>query len=169
MTTPKPLESEPDTRPDKQSHAGHASLRHSPAHILVVDDDASIRESLAEVLRLENFAVRLACDGREAVRQFLDGPPDLILLDINMPDINGWQAFQIMAEMYPFVPVIIITARPGQARRAADLGIDMLLEKPLHIPTLLDQMRRLLARPDTAHFAKVLHAWQTQDLLGTQG
>ena len=74
-----------------------------------------------------------------------------------------------MAEMYPFVPVIIITARPGQARRAADLGIDMLLEKPLHIPTLLDQMRRLLARPDTAHFAKVLHAWQTQDLLGTQG
>ena len=169
MTTPKPLESEPDTRPDKQSRAGHASLRHSPALILVVDDDANIRESLAEVLRLENFAVRLACDGREAVRQFLDGPPDLILLDINMPDINGWQAFQIMAEMYPFVPVIIITARPGQARRAADLGIDMLLEKPLHIPTLLDQMRRLLARPDTAHFAKVLHAWQTQDLLGTQG
>ncbi len=103
------------------------------------------------------------------MRQFLDSPPDLILLNINIPDINGWQAFQIMGELYPFVPVIIITARPGQSRRAAELGIDMLLEKPLHIPTLLDHIRRLLARPDTAHLAKVLHAWQTQDLLGTQG
>jgi len=44
----------------------------------------------------------------------------------------------------------------------------MLLEKPLHIPTLLDTIRRLLARPDTAHFAKVMHAWRTHDLLGTQ-
>ncbi|HEU0009672.1 MAG TPA: response regulator [Verrucomicrobiae bacterium] len=138
----------------KPAGAGHASLRHQPQLVLVVDDDPNIRESLAEVLRLENFAVRLACDGRDAVRQFLDGPPDLILLDINMPDISGWQAFQIMAEMYPFVPVIVITARPGQARRAGELGVGSLLEKPLHIPTLLQTMRRLLARPATGCFAK---------------
>ncbi len=139
---------------NKPAGAGHASLRHQPQLVLIVDDDPNIRESLAEVLRLENFAVRLACDGRDAVRQFLDGPPDLILLDINMPDISGWQAFQIMAEMYPFVPVIVITARPGQALRASELGIDSLLEKPLHIPTLLLTMRRLLARPATGCIAK---------------
>ena len=153
---------------DKPSRSGHASLRHSPELILVVDDDANVRQSLAEVLQLEQFAVRLAADGREAVRQFLQGPPDLILLDLNMPDINGWQAFRIMAEMYPYVPVIVITARPGQARRAAELGIDMLLEKPLQIPTLLDTIRRLLAVSDSAGFAKVMHAWRTQDLPGMQ-
>lgn len=171
-TNPNPpapvTERKPSAEAQPRQGHGHASLRHSPALILVVDDDANIRESLAEVLRLENFTVRLACDGREAVRQFLNGPPDLILLDLNMPDINGWQTFQIMAEMYPFVPVIVITARPGQARRAAELGINSLLEKPLHIPTLLDTMRRLLARPDTAHFAQVMHTWRTNDLPGTQ-
>jgi len=174
MSSPKPVDPKVETGREVSAaeHAhpghGHASLRHSPELILVVDDDPNIRQSLAEVLQLENFAVRLADDGREAVRQFLEGPPDLILLDINMPDINGWQAFQIMSQMYPFVPVIVITARPGQARRATELGIEMLLEKPLHIPTLLDTIRRLLARPDTAHFAKVMHAWRTHDLPGTQ-
>ena len=174
MRSPKSLEprspTEREISAEEQSRPGqgYASLRHSPELIMVVDDDANVRESLAEVLRLEKFAVRLACDGREAVRQFLDGPPDLILLDINMPDINGWQAFQIMAELYPFVPVIVITARPHQARRAAELGIAVLLQKPLDIPMLLDAIRRLLARPNTAHFARVLHTWRTYDLLGTQ-
>jgi len=133
-----------------------------------VDDDPSIRESLAEVLKLENFAVRVACDGREAVRQFLEGPPDLILLDLNMPEMDGWEAFEIMAEHYPFVPVIVITARPGQSRRALEAGIDVLLEKPLHIPDLLDTIRRLLARHDTASLAKFMHIWRTHDGPGTQ-
>src|SRR5262245_47001721 len=101
--------------PDATPAAGHAHLRHSPELILVVDDDASLRESLGEVLRSEHYAVRLASDGRDAVRQFLEGPPDLILLDVSMPDINGWQAHEIMSGLYPYVPVIVITARPGQA------------------------------------------------------
>ena len=154
MPKPDPIQPFPEAPTSKPAGAGHASLRHQPHLVLVVDDDPNIRESLGEVLRMENFAVRLACDGRDAVRQFLDGPPDLILLDLNMPDISGWQAFQIMAEMYPFVPVIAITARPGQARRAGELGIDSLLEKPLHIPTLLEIMRRLLARPTTSYVVK---------------
>lgn len=173
-TSPKPVVKKPVTEPESfaEEHPrpgqGHASLRHSPELILIVDDDATVRNSLAEALRLENFAVRLAGDGCEAVRQFLEGPPDLILLDINMPDINGWQAFQIMSQIYPFVPVIVITASPNQSRRAAELGIDTLLEKPLHIPALLETMRRILARPETAHFGKVTHAWRTNDLPGTQ-
>jgi DNA-binding response OmpR family regulator len=73
----------------EQQTGGHASLRHSPALILIVDDDQNLRDSLGEVLRAENYAVRLAEDGHEAVRQFLQGPPDLILLDLNLPDING--------------------------------------------------------------------------------
>lgn len=143
--------------------AGHASLRHSPALILVVDDDKVLRESLADLLRLENYAVRTACDGREAVRQFLDGPPDLILLDVNMPDINGWQAFEIMAGLYPYVAVIMITARAGQASRAASLGIDVLLEKPLDIPRLLQTIRWVLSHDEAAGFGKVLRTWRARE------
>jgi CheY-like chemotaxis protein len=130
--------------------------------ILVADDDAVLRESLAAVLRAEEFAVRLAENGRVAVREFLNGPPDLILLDLNMPDTDGWRAFEVMARLAPDVPVVVITARPDQARRAAEAGIDMLLEKPLDIPTLLEAM------PEHSRFARILRAWHTSDLPGTQ-
>lgn len=135
--------------------------------ILVVDDDPNIGDSLAEVLRAENYAVRLAGDGHEAMRQFLQGPPDLILLDLNMPNLNGWQVFHIMAELYAYVPVIVITAHPDQAAHAAEAGIDVLLEKPLDIPSLLDTIRHLLAQPDTARFDRVLQAWRTNDHPGS--
>jgi len=159
----------PETPDAKHQVAGHASRHHSPELILIVDDDQNIRDSLAEVLRAENYAVRLAGDGHEAVRQFLQGPPDLILLDLNMPNLNGWEAFQIMAELYPFMPVIVITARPGQAIRAAQAGIDLLMEKPLDIPSLLEAIRKLLAQPDAARFERVLQAWRTHDHPSSQG
>jgi CheY-like chemotaxis protein len=136
--------------------------------ILIVDDEVNIRESLATVLQEENYAVRLAENGRVAVREFLDGSPDLILLDLNMPDTDGWKAFDIIARLAPDVPVIVITARPGQARRAAEAGIDMLLEKPLDIPVLLETIRTLLASPEKANIARVLRAWRTNDLPGSQ-
>ena len=136
--------------------------------ILIADDDAAIRESLAAVLRAEDFTVRLAENGRIAVREFLDGPPDLILLDLNMPDTDGWQAFEVMARLVPDVPVVVITARPDQSRRAAEIGIDMLLEKPLDIPVLLETIRHLLAAPEESRLARILRAWHTGDFSGAQ-
>jgi len=142
---------------------------HKTQTILLADDDATIRESLAAVLQAENYVVRLAENGRMAVREFLDSAPDLILLDLNMPDTNGWQAFEVMARIAPDIPVVIITARPDQSRRAAEAGIDMLLEKPLDIPVLLETVRQLLAAPERSRFARILRAWHTGDLPGTQG
>jgi DNA-binding response OmpR family regulator len=136
--------------------------------ILIADDDPAIRESLAAVLRAEDFNVRLAENGRIAVREFLDGPPDLILLDLNMPDTDGWQAFEVMARLVPEVPVVVITARPDQSRRAAEIGVDMLLEKPLDIPVLLEIIRHLLSTPDQSRFARILRTWHTGDLPGAQ-
>jgi len=121
------------------------------------------------VLQTENYDVRLAENGRVAVRQFLQQRPDLILLDLNMPETDGWQAFEVMARLAPYVPVIVITARPYQARRAAEAGIDMLLEKPLDILVLLETVRKLLATPEDARLAKVLRAWHTNDSPSTQG
>lgn len=138
-------------------------------NILIADDDGTIRNALAAVLQTENYDVRLAENGRVAVRQFLQQRPDLILLDLNMPETDGWQAFEVMARLAPYVPVIVITARPYQARRAAEAGIDMLLEKPLDILVLLETVRKLLATPEDARLAKVLRAWHTNDSPSTQG
>ena len=138
-------------------------------NILIADDDGTIRNALAAVLQTDNYDVRLAENGRVAVRQFLQQRPDLILLDLNMPETDGWQAFEVMARLAPYVPVIVITARPYQARRAAEAGIDMLLEKPLDILVLLETVRKLLATPEDARLAKVLRAWHTNDSPSTQG
>jgi two-component system response regulator MprA len=131
--------------------------------ILIADDEINIRESLAAVLE-ENYSVRLAENGRAAVREFIEAKPDLILLDLNMPDTDGWKAFEVIARMAPDTPVIVITARHGQARRAAQAGIDMLLEKPLNIPVLLETIRSLLTSPTTSSLAWILRAWHRNGL-----
>jgi len=144
-------------------------MENKKSSILIADDDPAIRHALGAVLQSENYDVRLAEDGRMAVRQFFEGPPDLILLDLNMPDTDGWQAFEVMARLAPYVPVIVITARPCQARRAAEVGIDMLLEKPLEIPMLLETIRKLLTKPEDSRLAKVLRVWHTNELQSTKG
>ena len=81
--------------------------------ILLADDDDSVRHTLGRVLQSEEYNVLLARTGREAVAEFLhNGPPDLVLLDLNMPDKDGWEAFHLMNRLEPIVPVIVITARP---------------------------------------------------------
>src|SRR5262245_26652366 len=112
--------------------------------ILLADDDSAVRKSLAKVLESEGFDVLLAENGREAVREFIAEPPDLVLLDINMPDKNGWDAFRLMETLHPFVPVIVITARPNQFERAVLEGVDALMEKPLDFALLLQTIERLL-------------------------
>jgi DNA-binding NtrC family response regulator len=113
--------------------------------ILLADDDASVRETLGRVLELEHYDVVLAGGGREAVAKFRADPPDLVLLDLDMPDQNGWQVFDAICHVAPRVPVLIITAVPHQAKRAAQLGAAALMEKPLHLPRLLQVLSDLLA------------------------
>ena len=90
----------------------------------------------------------LAQTGREAITKALSGSPDLVLLDINMPDKNGWEAFELIDRMHPFVPVIVITARPNQQEYATQVGIDALMEKPLDLEVLLKTIRDLLDESD---------------------
>lgn len=115
--------------------------------ILLADDDAAIRQMLGQVLVLEQYNVIFATTGREAAAKFISQLPDLVLLDLNMPDRDGWDAFQLMNGTHPTVPVIVITARPHQHQRAAELGVAALLEKPLDIKLLLRTIRDLLAVP----------------------
>jgi DNA-binding response OmpR family regulator len=116
--------------------------------ILLADDDAGVRETLGLVLKSELYDVMFAKTGREAAAKFIADVPDLVLLDLNMPDRDGWDAFDLMNQTHPMVPVIVITARPQQYQRAAKLGIDALMEKPLDLPLLLDAIANLLAESE---------------------
>jgi DNA-binding response OmpR family regulator len=113
--------------------------------ILLADDDSGVRQMVGRVLESEHYDVVTAGTGREAAAKFLTNLPDLVLLDLNMPDQDGWEAFDLMADRRPYVPVIVITARPHQYERAVDYGIDALMEKPLNLPLLLNTIADLLA------------------------
>lgn len=116
-----------------------------PKTILIADDDASVRQMLGRVLELEHYTVVSAQTGREAAAIFLSAPLDLVLLDLNMPEKDGWVAFHLMHAVNPLIPVIIITARPGQQEPAARMGADALMEKPLDLSILLRTVARFLA------------------------
>ena len=115
--------------------------------ILLADDDPAIRQTLGQVLALEQYDVVFAATGRETAAKFIPSLPDLVLLDLNMPDRDGWEAFHLMKSTHATVPVIVITARPHQQERAASLGVASLMEKPLDIPILLKTVRDLLEEP----------------------
>jgi DNA-binding response OmpR family regulator len=125
--------------------------------ILLADDDASIRRLVGRILEMENYEVWPAKTGREAASKFLHGPPDLVLLDLNMPDKDGWEASRLMSSVHPGVPVIVITARPHQYEQAVRMRIDALMEKPLDLLVLLQTVKELLAEPDTQRSARMNH------------
>ena len=117
--------------------------------ILLADDDPGIREMLGRVLESEQYEVVLAGTGREAVAKFAAHLPDLILLDLNIPDLDGWEAIDRITRTHPFASVIVITARPKQYEQAAGMFIDALMEKPLDLALLLAAIAELLAESET--------------------
>ena len=123
--------------------------------ILLADDDVSVRQMLGRVLISEQYDVAFAATGREAAAKFIADLPDLVLLDLNMPDRDGWDAFDLMYQTHPSVPVIIITAMSRQHGRAADLGVDALMEKPLDIPLLLETIRNYLAESEAQRLRRL--------------
>jgi CheY-like chemotaxis protein len=118
--------------------------------ILIADDDAVVRGSLAAVLESEGYLVDEARNGMEAVACAIEHSPDLILLDLNMPHWDGWTAFGQLDRVTPLLPVIVITARPNQYEKAVRLGVDAFMEKPLNISVLVGAIKNL-SREDKRH------------------
>jgi DNA-binding response OmpR family regulator len=123
--------------------------------ILVVDDDPTVRDSLNDVLLAEGYFVIPAENGKQALEVASKSPVDLVLLDLNMPVKDGWGTFERLTAEHPFVPVIIVTARPNQLFTSISAGAGALLEKPMDIPTLLRTMERLLAESDEQRRARL--------------
>ena len=127
----------------------------SPRRILIVDDDALVRASLAAVLQCEGYEVYGAEDGHAAIKNAIDHQPDLVLLDLNMPHMDGWTAFTKLENVRPLIPVIVITARPNQYKHAIKLGVDAFMEKPLNFPVLLRAIRKLAYEPEERHTKRI--------------
>jgi len=113
--------------------------------VLVVDDDASVRESVRKVLQEEGYDAVLAADGNEALKQFAAHEIDLLLLDLGLSIKNGWDVFEQITTENPFVPIIIVTGQADQYRVAVAAGVGALMEKPLDALQLLHTIRDLLA------------------------
>lgn len=115
--------------------------------ILVVDDDPGVRDSLLAVLRSEGYLTLSAAGGPQALALAATKPPDLVLLDLNLPEQDGWDTFERLTSENPLLPVIVITGMPNQLFTACNAGVGALLEKPLDIPILLKTVKTLLAEP----------------------
>ena len=117
------------------------------AKILLADDDEEVLAALSGALESEGFEVIVAKDGREAIEHFREEHIDIALLDLNMPVKCGWETFERMTTLHPLLPVIVITARPDQYPLAFAAGVGALMEKPLHLPLLLQAIEELLLEP----------------------
>jgi len=115
--------------------------------VLVVDDDAAVRDSMKKVLESAGFEVLLAGDGEEAVKEAKPGQIDLLLLDIGLPIRNGWDAFAQITAANPCLPIIIITGHSDQYPVASAAGASAFMEKPLDATQLLATIQELLAEP----------------------
>ena len=119
----------------------------SAARILVVDDDDDIRKLLVELLQRAGHAVEQAPDGRAGLRALHASPPDLVLLDVSMPDLDGWQTLERIRDLSD-VPVIMLTARGQELERVRGLqaGADDYVTKPFGRQELVARVQALLRR-----------------------
>jgi DNA-binding response OmpR family regulator len=115
--------------------------------ILVVDDQSSVRQLLQEYLTSQGFRVITATDGHEALYTARHQQPDLVLLDIMMPKMNGYQFLRLFRQECP-TPVIIITAREEETDAVAglDLGADDYVTKPFRMRELTARIHAVLRR-----------------------
>jgi two-component system, cell cycle response regulator len=119
-----------------------------PGRILVVDDNQDNIEIIATRLRFRGYEILEASDGAQALEQVTDHAPDLILLDVMLPDIDGYEISRRIkgSPDLPFIPIILVTARDSTQDKVQglDAGADDYLTKPINFPELEARVRSML-------------------------
>jgi DNA-binding response OmpR family regulator len=130
---------------------GVAVVAQTDKRILVVDDDPSLTELLEMVLVDAGYQVKIATNGRDAVTQAVGEPPDLVVLDIVMPEMDGWETSEhlLSHERTSQIPIIFLTAKvnPADQLRGWYGGCFAYLTKPFDIQELLEKVEQALAPP----------------------
>ena len=123
--------------------------------VLVVDDEPTLRETLAEALEQDGLRVVTAADGREALERFRADPPDLVLLDLMLPQISGIEVCRIMRRESA-VPIVMLTAKDSEIDKVVglELGADDYVTKPFSLRELMARIRSQLRRLDVAQPAR---------------
>jgi CheY-like chemotaxis protein len=112
--------------------------------ILVVDDEHDIREILEEFFKLKGYNVKSAENGEAGLKLFYDFAPDLALVDLLMPIMNGFEFTKTVLKKYPDFPIIIITAYSKEYNREdiLDLGVREIINKPLQLNKLSELVEK---------------------------
>ena len=120
----------------------------SNSYLAIVDDDAAIRTALGRALRMENYDVELFEDGASALRAVQLRAPDAIVLDLQLPDIDGLEVCRRIRRAGDATPILMLTARDAVNDRVEglDVGADDYLVKPFDLAELLARLRALLRR-----------------------
>jgi len=118
--------------------------------VLIVEDDASVAGALAELLTTEHLNVRLASSGSEAIREIDRARPDVVVLDLNLPDIGGGSVYDEVAQRWPGLPVIFLSGsfEPHEVARHLQQPHAAFLYKPFEVDALLNAVARVASARD---------------------
>jgi CheY-like chemotaxis protein len=113
--------------------------------ILVVDDNATIRQTVSDLLELEGYAVVTAANGAEALRTIARAHPAVVVLDIRMPILDGPGLAKVLQDRAMGVPLVVMSADPEARRAAAEIGAEACITKPFDVEDLLAALERVAA------------------------
>lgn len=128
--------------------SGSSGSEEAGAHVLVVDDEAPIRELLAEILKVSGYRVTAVASAGAALAQAKQARPDLLLTDLQLEDSDGIELSRQVKELHPDLPVILLTGvlyKRDVVRPAMGETISTYLEKTVPLERIIEEVRRLLA------------------------
>jgi len=148
MTTPVPVVTHASPRTTAHSSSPSASPTAPAARLLVVDDEAQVRAMLTMAMEFLGFEVVEAATGRQALQAVTHTRPDLVLLDVNLPDLDGFDVCRTLRTRGLTLPVLFLTGRSevDDRVRGLDLGGDDFVSKPFELKEVAARIRALLRR-----------------------
>ena len=125
--------------------------------VLLIDDDPDLSIMLRTLLRGQDFQIQAVFSGEEGIQACRGSQPDVVILDILMPEMDGWEVCEHIRD-FSEVPILILSAlgSPGSVARALDAGADDYLIKPIHASLLASRLRTLVRRSLLVHEEQVV-------------